>query len=124
MRVRITRERGTHNMERILCSSPKPIWTGEARNNFKELHNRAGPAMSKDQRCSLLVWRPLVYEVQIETININQELIESIDRGLCGRPVKTVAPVGGELAQIVALHAIGPLVVIHLVRPARIAQPS
>ena len=58
-------------------------------------------------------------EVNIQSIDIQQEMIEAIDFCLRLRPIEAVPPVVDELAQIMQFGAIRPCVVIDLIGPSR-----
>src|ERR1700710_1966659 len=60
--------------------------------------------------------------VQINVVKCDAELWKGVQRGFLGSPVKTIAPIFGEAAEIADIGAIGPCVSRRLIREARAAK--
>ena len=81
---------------------------GERPDDLVELHDRTGPAVSNQEREGVLVGRALVDEVDVQTVDRREELIELVQRRFLGAPVEFITPVDEQLVQIGALRAVVP----------------
>ena len=67
--------------------------------------------------------RALVNEVNIQTIDFSDELIEAIESGLPRPPVIPIGPVTGKVAGVVQWDALGPVLDTFALRPPGPGQP-
>ena len=91
----ISRKRRAHDMEGVFGASGRRI--GQRLNHLVELHDRTRPAMRDHQREGVLVRRALVDEMNVQSVDFGDELVEAIERGLTRPPVVFVGPVVGQL---------------------------
>ena len=78
----------------------------ERADHVEHLDHRAGPAVRDDQGQRVLVRRPDVDEVDVETVDLGQELRERVQPGLEPAEVVVVAPVPDEFPHSRQGHAL------------------
>ena len=66
---------------------------GERLDHLAELDNRPGPAVGDHQRQRIGVGAALMNEVNVQSVDLGDELIEPVQRSLSTSPVVAVRPV-------------------------------
>lgn len=67
--------------------------------------------------------RSLVNEMQVEPVELEKKLVESIDSGLGRTPVESLAPITHEVLEIGNIHPIGPIGIVEIGRPSGGIEP-
>ena len=75
-----------------------------------------GQPLSSSRGRASLVWRPLMDEVDIESVDVGRVLVEGVQSSLVCPPVILVSPVLNQLAQVGQVGAVVPGAVDELVR--------
>jgi hypothetical protein len=66
--------RRQHEVEGVLCVSAVGGRVSERTDGLEQLDDRAGPAVGHDQRQSVLMPRPDVDEVDVDSVDLRKEL--------------------------------------------------
>jgi hypothetical protein len=80
----------------------------QARDQIKDLEDRAGPAMREQQRHRRRAFAGGMQEVQIDAVQRHAELREGIGRRLLCAPVEPVLPIAEQAARVRNIGAVGP----------------
>src|SRR5216684_5236379 len=121
-RQAIPRQGRRHDGEGVACVAAEACRIGEARNELEKLEHRAGPTVQQKQRHGVGGDAGHMQVVQVDAVERDAELRKSVQRGFRGSPVKMVAPVFGEFAEIDDIGAIGPWITGRLVGEARAGE--
>jgi hypothetical protein len=88
-----------------------------------ELDDRTRPAVRDQQRKRVVVRRALVDEVNVETVDLGDEVVEPVQRGFACAPVVFICPIVGQLAGVAQRDALIPVIDGFGLRPSRAGQP-
>src|SRR4030095_14691861 len=88
----------------------------------KQLGERAGPAMSQDQRNAVPASGPLMDEVDMDVVELAAELMRRVQQALLCVPIELVGPIRKQRFKVLK---VGPLLPRHpwcRIRPAGVAN--
>ena len=105
-RESIAGHRRNHDVERVLGFAAVRRGVAERADHVEHLDHRAGPPVGDDQGQRVLVRRPDVDEVDVESVDLGQELRERVQPRLEPAEVVVVAPVSDELPHSRQGHAL------------------
>ena len=88
-------------------------------NRVQMVKNNLPPIVERE---GIVVRRPLVDEINWQTVDLGGELIESIQRPFAGPPVVCIGPVGGEFLGVIQRDALAPVVDAFTFGPAGSVQ--
>ena len=118
----ISRQRGEHEMERILGAAPVRRRIRQRPDGVDHLDHGAGPAVGHDQWQRVLVRRLDVDEMDVHAIDLAHELRQRVQARRDPPEVVFVLPVARELLQRSQLDALRPVGGQLLARPACCAR--
>ena len=104
----VTRQRRRHHREGIAGIAAEPRRIGQARNDVEEFEHRTRPAVQQQQRHRVFADARHMQIMQVDAVDRNAELRKGIERRFLCPPIKPVAPIFDETAQIGDIGAIGP----------------
>ena len=114
--------RGDDHLERLRRVAAVGARVGQRVDDLGPVPKRPGPAVRADQRCRVGADTGLAQEVHRHAGDLHAVVLVGVDRRLGAAPVVVAAPVVDELLQVGAVDAVGPILVAHIVRPARQRQ--
>ncbi len=106
----IPRQRRTDDMEGVLGATAVSRRIGQRLDHLVKLHDRARPAVGDHQREGVVVRRPLMDEMNVQPVDLGDELVKAVERGLARPPVVVVGPVAGQVAGVPQRNALAPVV--------------
>src|SRR5271169_4160633 len=97
-------------MEGVFGASAVGRGIGKRLDHLVKLHDGTWPAMGDHQRERVLMRRLLVDEMDVQPVDLGDELIKAVERGLTRPPVVCVGPVVGQVAGVIQGNALAPVV--------------
>ena len=92
-RVPVARNRRNHQMERIRCAPAMRGGIGQGIDDLHLLDDRAGPSVRDDERQRVVVLRANMNEVNVQSIDLGDELRQSVQSRLDLAPVVVCRPI-------------------------------
>ena len=118
----IARQGRCDDGEGILGIATEAGRLGQARNEIEEFKDRSRPTMRKQQRHRVWPFAPHMQEMQINAVKFGAELRKGVQRGFLRAPIKTLLPIGQQIAQIGDTCAVFPGRFRRFIRQARQRQ--
>ena len=98
------------------------VWIRQEWHEWKQLDERAGPAMRQDQRNAVPVSGALMDEVNVDAVELGAKLIDRVQLALLCAPIKPVGPICKQLFKVIKIRPLVPGNAWCLIRPARVAD--
>ena len=93
-------------MKSVRCARPVPGWIGQRIDDLQLLDYRAGPAMRDDERQRIVMFRTDVNEMNIQSIDLGDELRQSVQFRLAFAPIVIRRPIAREFLNHGERHAL------------------